>query len=241
MVPTKMAAPFLQLLTVLLPSASRVSGYARDTVLPHHTPRDCNCSTWADGAQPGVNKTFATSLWGSPEELLRAGAACAFPANAVSPLPNATHRSYHLTGDGWCLCDGSSRWDDKSWTWCNPPPAVPSQINLLAINATAVGVSFVTADEGQTSSAAASAELRALGSSAVVNVPAGFSTLYTDPGGKRRLSYHHVIISGLQERTQYEYRVQSGGGASVAAVWSPWKRFRSLYSSGITRLAMVSF
>jgi len=219
---------------LLLLAATQIPGYANDTVLPHHTPRDCNCSAWADAA--GQNATFVASLWSSAASLRRAGAACAFPANAVTPLPNAS--SAHLTGDGWCLCDGAGR-----WTWCNPPAVAPSQINLLVINATAVGVSFVTADEGRTAGAAAVVELRAVNASAVATV-SGFSTRYTDPAnnnndrGKRHLSYHHVILAGLRERTEYEYRVRSGAAGSAAGGWSAWKRFRSLYSDGVTRLAM---
>ena len=117
---------------------------------------------------------------------------------------------------------------------CNPPQAAPSQINLLAINATAVGVSFVTADDGLTARAAALAEFRAVGGAAMAaRTASGFSTLYTDPKmdhyqalRTRHLSYHHVILAGLLERTEYEYRVRSGGGDSAA--WSPWNRFRSV-------------
>ena len=234
--------PVLLMWLLQLPPAP-TDGYAPDTVLPLHTPRDCNCSTWAAGAPPGVSRSFATSLWASEAALRSAGAACAFPGRAVTPLPNAS--SAHDTGDGWCLCDGSSRWDDKSWTWCDPPAAAPSQINLLVINATAVGVNFVTADEGRTAGAVATAEFRVFGAAAApapVTTATGFSTLYADPGGKRRLSYHHVILAGLQERTEYEYRVSRApaGPATpgTAAVWSGWKRFRSLYSTGVTRVAM---
>ena len=222
----------LRLSLLLLPA---VDGYAADTVLPHHMPQRCNCSTWTNWTTTsGVNESFAASLWASSEAMHTAGAACAFPANAVTPLPNAS--TAHLTGDGWCLCDGSSRWDDKSWTWCNPPPAAPSQINLLVIDATAVACSFVTADEGRTASAVPVAEFRVVGSSSVAVNTLGFSTLYTDPGFKRRLSYHAVTLTGLRERTEYEYRVQSGAAGS--SVWSAWKIFRSLYSTGATRLAM---
>ena len=34
------------------------------------------------------------------------------------------------------------------YTWCEPPAAYPSQINLLVVNSTAVAVNFVTADQG---------------------------------------------------------------------------------------------
>ena len=213
-----------------------VAGYAPDTVLAAHIPRRCNCSVWATGAPPGVNASFVAALWRSPAVLQSAGAACAFPANAVTPLPAAS--SAHATGDGWCLCAGSSTWDDRSWTWCDAPPAAPSQINLVVINATAVAVNFVTADNGRTAAAgagAAMAELRvaetAVGSVAAMATSSivGFSGLYADPGGRRHLSYHHVILANLTERTRYSYRVTAGGGgAPAAAVWSDWFEFRSL-------------
>ena len=132
---------------------SQVSGFAPDTVLPLHTPRDCNCSSWASAHQ-GANQSFIASLWRSPEAMLRAGAACAFPANAVTPLPNG---SEHLTGDGWCLCGspltglGSSstattatmavppmaetgRDSAAHWTWSpsQPSVALPSLLSRLS-------------------------------------------------------------------------------------------------------------
>jgi len=62
----------------------------------------------------------------------------------------------------------------------------------------------------------------------------GFSTLYTDSTGSRHLSYHNIPLPDLQERAEYEYRVRVADDGE----WSEWKGFTSLYSEGVTRIAM---
>ena len=61
-------------------------------------------------------------------------------------------------------------------------------------------------------------------------------------GSSLHRSYHNVLLRGLKERTVYEYRVRvrnmtSGGHLSE---WSQWLSFRSLYSSGVTKVSLTS-
>jgi hypothetical protein len=105
-----------------------------------------------------------------------------------------------------------------------------------------VVVNFVTADEGTRATAGAVAELRKARApeGPVTAVNGGFSTLYKDSTADRHLSYHHVTLSGLEERTGYEYRVKTKAGSAPASEWSDWLAFRSLYSTGVTRLAIYA-
>ena len=109
--------------------------FVYDSVLPHHVPQGCACAPWASNAS-------SAALWNSSLMFNYANSSCAMPANALTPdlaLP------IYSPSDGWCLCAART----QSWfTWCTPPPSFPSQLNLLLVNATAVGVSFVTADGG---------------------------------------------------------------------------------------------
>lgn len=170
--------------------------FVHDSVLPHHTPVDCTCRPWSANAS-------SAALWGSPTLQKASGAACAMPANALTPdlaLP------IESPSDGWCLCDGnSSDW----YTWCAPPAAYPSQINLLIVNSSSVVVNFVTADEGERAGCVAEAELvNVMKQQTRTTTHFGYSTLYHDSEGSRHLSYHHTTLSGLRERSEYRYRVR---------------------------------
>lgn len=137
--------------------------------------------------------------------------------------PDGGAGSYDDAYDGWCYCDGQ----DDSWSWCKPPPNSPTQINVLIVNASAVAISFVTEDAA-TGKDQPRAEVRSAQGDA--RHFGGFTT--TDATAAPR-HHHHVLVSGLSERTNYTYRVAGPSGA-----WSTWLTFTSLYSSGVTRLAM---
>ena len=146
------------------------------------------------------------------------------PANGLVPDLGLAE---YAPADGWCLCNETR--NGQWYTWCNPPAANPSQINLLVVNATAVVVNFVTADGGMRAGncgCAVQAELRpaAVGDrSDAMRSIAGFSTLYRDSTSSRSLSYHHVTLSGLAERTEYEYRVRVSGCRKASATGN-WTR-----------------
>lgn len=206
----------------------RLEALVHDTVLPHHVPKDCECAPWSTNSS-------SLAMWEDATLRIRAGSSCSLPAYAV--MPDDPSLSKYAPSDGWCYCNKES----KLWyTWCDPPAAFPSQINLLVVDATHVMVNFVTADDGQRSNASVVAELRyADDHDAHATFVDGFSTLYSDSTSHRHLSYHHVMLAGLKERTQYEYRVRvNASKRSVASEWSDWLSFRSLYSSGPTRLAL---
>ena len=196
---------------VLLLSVAAVAGYVHDSVLPYHVPKDCTCAPWAAN-------TSSSALWANMSVFRTAAASsCAMPANALTPDPALPA---YAPADGWCLCDGARH---GAWyTWCRPPAAHPSQINLLVVNATAVVVNFVTSDGGTRAGGcgcAVQAELRAPGGAARAFL--GFSTRYRDSTSGRALSYHHVTLSGLAERARHEYRVRVMGcrNATSAGVW----------------------
>lgn len=196
-------------------------GFVHDTVLPHHVPKDCACAAW------GSNASSAT-LWSDAATRAGAASSCAMPANAMTPdlaLP------IYSPSDGWCLCDAGA--DSQHWyTWCSPPPAHPSQLNLLLLNASAVSVNFVTADGGARAAGCGctvEAELREAAPAVVLatrQIRDGFSTLYRDSTSSRALSYHHVAMTGLAERTRYKYRVRVANCSSARPPQPPptWKR-----------------
>ena len=217
--------------------STAVLAYTYDVVLPGHTPWDCfsgRCANWSE-----MNGTLQ-SYWGSPRALAGAGTGCAMPAKAVQgPLSKgcsgAGRTGYAL--DGWCMCDtaGAPNWTQGSWSWCKPPPDAPTQINLLVINSTALAVNFVTfASDG----GVPVAELRRKDGSGATASITGFTTEWTGGPGAMSVGrtdfYHHCVLSALDERTAYEYRVAT----SIHRNWTEWTGFTSLYSDGVTKVAM---
>eukprot|EP01063_Lacrimia_lanifica_P012492 TRINITY_DN19154_c0_g1_i1.p1 TRINITY_DN19154_c0_g1~~TRINITY_DN19154_c0_g1_i1.p1 ORF type:complete len:700 (+),score=165.83 TRINITY_DN19154_c0_g1_i1:37-2136(+) len=199
---------------LLCAAAPRVSGIAHDTVLPHHTPARCRCAPWANNAS-------AVKLWENATAAAAAGVACAMPANAVTPdlaLPD------YSPADGWCLADCGGDGGGAWYTWCVPPRDAPSGINLLVVNASTVGVNFVTADMGVRAGCRVVAELRAAGAEATAGSFTGYSTLYRDPTAARALSYHHVALHNLAPRTSYEYRVRVSDVPAAPPGAATWRR-----------------
>jgi hypothetical protein len=84
------------------------------------------------------------------------------------------------------------------------------------VNASAVAVNFITADNGLRSNCPVEAELRDAANGTSLHL--GYSTLYR---GARRLSYHHVTLGSLTERADYSYRIRV---ANRSAVPVPFKR-----------------
>ena len=175
-------------------------------------------------------------MWHNEAERAAAGSLCALPANAVTP--DVTLPKYSPSA-GWCYCNAST--SSQEWfTWCEPPVAYPTQINLLALNESAVVVNFVTADDGVRARADVVAELRQKGSgnNRAVQSFHGFSTVYSGSTSHRQLSYHHVVLHSLAPRTEFEYRVRVAESSSAPpSAWSSWLSFRSLYGDGPTRFA----
>jgi len=207
-------------LLATLAALRAASAFAPDLVLPHHAPTHCACAAWSANASSGA-------MWSSSKALYAAGASCALPANAVTPDERLPEYS---PADGWCFCDRQKNSSAPWYSWCTPPGAVPTQINLLAVNASAVVVNFVMADGGSSArrGGGAEAQLRKAAGGAVRSISAGsFSTLYKDSESARHLSYQHVTLGRLEPRTLYEYRVRVGG--ANASEWSDWLAFRSLY------------
>ncbi len=212
-----------RLLLLALPTLSTFTrSFVHDRVLPHHTPKSCPCANWS-------GNTSAENLWANRSASSAAGASCAMPANALTPdlaLP------VYSPADGWCLCDrsdvpgeavggeGATPW----YTWCEPPAAVPSQLNLLVVNSSAVVANFVTADEGARSGCVVEAEITD-SAGATRSISSGYSTRYHDSEGTRVLSYHHVALPGLSERTDYRYRVRvSNRSMSDHASVTTWRK-----------------
>lgn len=189
-------------LAILLPSST---GFVYDQVLPHHVPKDCKCASWATNGS-------SANLWGNRSVFSTAAAACAMPANALTPdlaLPE------YSPSDGWCLCENSS--STSGWyTWCAPPSDYASQLNLLVVNASSIAVSFVTADMGARSGCVSEAELADPTTKKVVATFDGYSSVYHDSTASRALSYHHITLSSLKERTPYLYRVRVSNSSTSA-------------------------
>lgn len=200
------------LATLLCPRP--VELFAHDIILPNHVPKQCDCAAWSSNRS-------STRLFESVAAASAAARACAIPANGATPdlaLPEYSPQA------GWCLCTNQSaaaQW----YTFCQPPAAAPSQINLLVVNATSLAVNWATNDGGARSGCVAEAELRLRGSgSADATLISGFSTRYRDSSGSRLLSYHHATLHGLQERTEYEYRVRASSVSVEPQGTVTWKR-----------------
>jgi len=56
---------------------------------------------------------------------------------------------------GEAVGGGATPW----YTWCEPPAAVPSQLNMLVVNSNVVVANFATADEGARASCVVEAEI----------------------------------------------------------------------------------
>lgn len=67
------------------------------------------------------------------------------------------------------------------------------------------------------------AELIKQGSSAISRFD-GFSTRYTDVGSGRALSYHHVTLHSLSERTGYKYRIRVSNRSSSPGKNRSWTK-----------------
>ena len=216
-------------LILLLPYAHRSNAYVHDQILWHHTPKDCPCTLWTKNQSKS-----AAAMWESPEVRERAGTSCSLPANGLTPDPSLPEYSPQA---GWCYCE-TSPW----YTFCQPPAAFPSQINLLVVNATSVVVNFATFDGGSRSGAVVEAHVREYFNNRRLSTSfEGYSTVYKDSTSSRRISYHHVTLHSLKERTRYEYKVRVKESANAtASQWSDWIDFKTLYSSGETRLAMYA-
>ena len=188
-------------MNLLLLLSTATLAFVYDSVLPNHVPNDCACANWAANAS-------SAELWGNRSLFNAASKACAMPANALTPdlaLPE------YSPSDGWCLCEDTN---GGSWyTWCAPPPDHPSQLNLLVVNASSVAVSFVTADIGARSGCITEAEL-ADPAHKILATFDGYSSVYRDSTASRALSYHHVALSSLKERTPYLYRVRASNRSS---------------------------
>ena len=109
------------------------------------------------------------------------------------------------------------------FTHCDSPADIPSQLNLLIVDASTVAVNFLTSDNGKRSSPSNTpvAELKLLGADeSAIKTITGFSEPYAY--GSRVQSYHNVIFSNLTQRTDYEYRVATGADQ----VFTKWTKFR---------------
>lgn len=112
---------------------------------------------------------------------------------------------------------------------CFPPPSplgVPEQINLQAASPDTVVVSFVTFEESAPSQLP-SAALTREGESSAQSLQ-GVTHTYHTPAHDRTYYMHFVKFSSLVPRTQYSYKVKSGGANTT---WSGDFSFRSPYSS----------
>lgn len=244
-----MVAAVMQLPLFILLIIPTGLAYVHNQILKSNTPRSCDCIPW-------LNKTSSSKIWADSSLIFEAGSYCALPANAIIPEDPAL--TQYSPAAGWCYCNPSSPNNlHKDWyTWCDSPKAVPSQINLLAVNASSVVVNFVTNDGGIRAASEVTAELRVSGTHNTIGTFKGYSSLYVgSTSSHRALSYHHVTLHSLSERRLYEYRVRVGGtqGAeasltssskpsndritTTASEWSEWLQFRSLYKSGPTRFA----
>ena len=81
------------------------------------------------------------------------------------------------------------------------------------VNNSAIAVNFITSDQGSRDNCITEAQLIEKGSSSVLSFD-GFSTRYTDSTSSRALSYHHVTLHSLAERTDYTYRVRVSNRSS---------------------------
>jgi len=198
---------------ILCTNLTLTLGYAPDTILPSSTPKSCSCADWSSNSS-------AAALFSSPEAAVAAGSSCAIPSLGVSADP--TSPIYNIY-DGFCLCDSTSEDPDMWFTHCDSPADIPSQLNLLIVDASTVAVNFLTSDNGKRSSPSNTpvAELKLLGADeSAIKTITGFSEPYAY--GSRVQSYHNVIFSNLTQRTDYEYRVATGADQ----VFTKWTKFR---------------
>lgn len=126
------ATAMLLAASILSMRATRASAFVHDTVLAHHTPKDCACAPWA------ANKS-ATRLWES-KALASATLGCAMPANGLTPrLEPGRGMGGEEIVDGWCLCASRNTSNvhavrDSAWSVGMHPraPRVPCAMLVFA-------------------------------------------------------------------------------------------------------------
>ena len=121
-----------------------------------------------------------------------------------------------------------------AWSWCGPPPDVPTQINLLFVNSSTYALNFVSSFVSSYHPPVA--ELRR-DDSGTTRTLTGWSTRYDADR-----QYHHVLLTGLdasgESGARFSYRC-AAAATSAATAWSEWHEVRLAPSAGATtRLAL---
>eukprot|EP01051_Picozoa_sp_SAG22_P003740 SAG22_NODE_186_length_15907_cov_45.496774_7_plen_1025_part_00 len=166
-----------------------------------------------------------------------------------SPLCYPGTPAHSMSGPGFngafCWCRHPAP-GDPAWGLCTSPPAAVEQLNLQLAGPTTVVVSFATFRDPAALKQPPAVEYRVASESAsdsaekaAVKIVRGVTHVYSmnatglSKTANKTYFLHFVRLDSLAERTTYSYRVRSGGGR-----WNNWRNFTSLYTTGVTRLAM---
>lgn len=136
---------------------------------------------------------------------------------------------YNSFAGPWCYC----KEDGRKEQYCTPPTAVPEQLNLQVAAPDVVVASFVTFE----TEATPEPPVAMFGSDQHHLKPVtGVSHLYQalSTAEHNNYTFHFVRFAGLEPRKTYFYKVKSG---NPDGQWSEVFSFRSLYTSGPTRIA----
>eukprot|EP00937_MAST-01D_sp_MAST-1D-sp2_P003288 g3288.t1 len=199
-----------------------------DNLLPDFVaPAACKsgCASWADLKKDGNSRNQADvdAKWAAGKAPADALTHCAMPANDPDLYT------------GWCYCKDEQT--SGQWGSCTSPPDIPTQINLQLSSASEVVVSFVTFEsmEQQYRPQVQFSTDAAFPAGAKTVEATGVCHHFTQAGSPgKHYALHFVKMEGLDERTEYHYRVRS----SASADWTSGGAFTSLYSSGVTRFAV---
>jgi hypothetical protein len=214
------------------------SAYANmyDIVLPqYHSTCKHGCLKWTEaGNGNATEQARINAFWTDGGKA--AGSSCAMPANTAgdhecdcNEKDKATYIEDSYAGP-WCYCATPDAGENRS-QYCTPSSASVEQLNLQIAAVDVVVASFVTYEP--LPSAPAEARIRKVGATEWTSIT-GVTHSYETSDKTRTYMMHYVPIRDLDERTAYEYSVKSG---SAACAWSSTYNFRSIYATGVTRIA----
>jgi hypothetical protein len=252
-------------------AAARAEVY--DVVMEHYTSGCAHgCLDWSkvpDFLDPGTvvkdkNGTVITpphqvsvgSLFADGQVPAGIGASCAMPAAHAGnhECDCGAHAAYNETyildsyAGPWCFCASPAGGNPAGYntplmSYCDPPAAVPEQINLQLAASDTFVLGFVTYEVLPSAPPVAILyETDAAANKKTVN---GVSHAYEPPGhtfpepangttmGTVPYIMSYIKFGPLKPRTSYTYKVKSGG---ESAVWSEEFTFRSAYDEGETKL-----
>ncbi len=218
-----------------------VAGNVYDVLMPAYkvnaTTCPGGCAAWTNLSSNTTEQAFYDAMWYDGKPPANASNVCAMPAasSGMFECDGCTvDRIWNSFGGPWCYCS-SPVGAPAGPVYCEPSATAPEQINLQIARADVVVASFVSHDVSFDAAKAPIAEFAKVGETP--KTIGGVAHLYEKLTEAEGMNYvlNFIKMGDLEPATEYTYRVQSG---QDGAGWSDWFTFRSMATSGPTRLGI---